>query len=215
MPIWHAILQKEIKSRREAIQDGEKADRPDLVEAANADITVIEKFLPKAMEPAELERITREVIAEVGATGMTDMGKVMKVLLPKLEGRAPNDQVSQLVRQLITTASLMQASYIERYQKNNRFRVFARFIILIVAGILSWVALALPIELRPSEYTLNIGDVTNQDILAPRSLTFTSDILTQKARQEAESRVSPVYLPVDLEISKTQLGAVTNESCAY
>lgn len=96
-----SILQKEIKSRREAIQDGEKAARPDLVEAATADITVIEKFLPKAMEPAELERITREVIAEVGATGMTDMGKVMKILLPKLEGRAPNDQVSQLVRQLL------------------------------------------------------------------------------------------------------------------
>ncbi|MGA9398338.1 MAG: HDIG domain-containing metalloprotein [Anaerolineaceae bacterium] len=99
----------------------------------------------------------------------------------------------------------MQASYIERYQKNSRFRVFARFTILIVAGILSWVALAVPIELRPSEYTLNIGDVTNQDILAPRTLTFTSDILTQKARQEAELRVIPVYLPVDLEISKNQL----------
>jgi putative nucleotidyltransferase with HDIG domain len=100
----------------------------------------------------------------------------------------------------------MQTSYIERYQKNNRFRAFTRYAILIIAGILSWVALALPIELRPSEYTLSIGDVANQDILAPRTLTFSSDILTQKARQEAESRVSPVYLPVDLEISKTQLG---------
>lgn len=96
-----SILQKEVKSRREAIQEGEKAGRPDLVEAAKADITVLEKFLPKAMDPAELERITHEVIAEVGATSMTDMGKVMKVLLPKLEGKAPNDQVSQLVRQLL------------------------------------------------------------------------------------------------------------------
>lgn len=100
----------------------------------------------------------------------------------------------------------MQASYIERYQKNSRFRIFARFIILIVAGILSWISLALPIELRPSEYTVNIGDVTSVDILAPRSLTFTSEILTHKARLDAESRVSPVYLPVDLEISKTHLG---------
>jgi uncharacterized protein YqeY len=96
-----AILQKEIKNRREAIQEGEKANRPDLVEAAKADVAVLEKFLPKAMESVELERITREVIAEVGATGLTDMGKVMKVLLPKLEGRAPNDQVSQLVRQIL------------------------------------------------------------------------------------------------------------------
>lgn len=96
-----AILQKEIKSRREAIQEAEKANRPDLQEAARADITVLEKFLPKAMDQAELEKITREVIAEVGATSMTDMGKVMKILLPKLEGRAANDQVSQLVRQLL------------------------------------------------------------------------------------------------------------------
>lgn len=96
-----SILQKEIKSRREAMQEAEKANRPDLLEAARADITVLEKFMPKAMDQAELEKMTREVIAEVGATSMTDMGKVMKVLLPKLQGRAANDQVSQLVRQLL------------------------------------------------------------------------------------------------------------------
>jgi uncharacterized protein len=96
-----SILQKEIKSRREVMQEAEKANRPDLLEAARADITVLEKFMPKAMDQAELEKMTREVIAEVGATSMTDMGKVMKVLLPKLQGRAANDQVSQLVRQLL------------------------------------------------------------------------------------------------------------------
>ncbi len=96
-----AILQKEIKSRREAIQEAEKANRPDLLDAAKADIAILEKYLPKAMDPAELEKMIREVIAEVGATGMTDMGKVMKVLLPKVQGRAANDQVSQLVRQLL------------------------------------------------------------------------------------------------------------------
>jgi uncharacterized protein YqeY len=96
-----AILQKEKKSRKEAIQEAEKANRPDLLDAAKADITILEIFLPKAMDPAELEKLTREAIAEVGAAGMTDMGKVMKILLPRLEGRAPNDQVSQLVRQLL------------------------------------------------------------------------------------------------------------------
>jgi uncharacterized protein YqeY len=95
------ILQKEIKSRREAIQEAEKAARPDLLDAAKADIAILEKYLPKAMDPAELEIMIREVIAEVGATGMTDMGKVMKILLPKLQGRAASDQVSQLVRQLL------------------------------------------------------------------------------------------------------------------
>jgi uncharacterized protein YqeY len=96
-----AIMQKEIKSRKEVILEAEKANRQDLVEAAKADMDVLEKFLPKAMDPAELELITREVINEVGATGITDMGKVMKVLLPRLQGRAPNDQVSQLVRQIL------------------------------------------------------------------------------------------------------------------
>ncbi len=96
-----AILQKELKGRKEALGEAEKANRADLLEAAKADIIVLEKFLPKAMNPAELEKLTREVIAEVGAVSMTDMGKVMKVLLPRLEGRAPNDQVSQLVRRLL------------------------------------------------------------------------------------------------------------------
>ena len=100
-PELAAIMQKELKGRKEALHEAEKAIRPDLLEAAKADIVVLEKFLPKAMDPAELEKLAREVIAEVGAITMTDMGKVMKVLLPRLEGRAPNDQVSQLVRQLL------------------------------------------------------------------------------------------------------------------
>ena len=100
-PELTAILQKEVKSRKEAMQEAEKANRPDLLEAAKADVVVLEKFLPKPMNPAELEKLTREVISEVGATTMTDMGKVMKVLLPRLDGRAPNDQVSQIVRQLL------------------------------------------------------------------------------------------------------------------
>ena len=100
-----AILQKEIKSRKEAIQEAEKAGRNDLIEAATLDIAVLEKFLPEAMDPAELDKITLETIKEVGAQGITDMGKVMKALLPKLQGRAPNDQVSQLVRKYLQPSS--------------------------------------------------------------------------------------------------------------
>ena len=89
-PELAAIMQKELKSRKEALEEAEKANRPDLLDAAKADIVVLEKFLPKAMDPAELEKLTREVIAEVGATTMTDMGKVMKILLPRL--RRPRSQ---------------------------------------------------------------------------------------------------------------------------
>ncbi|MBN2256667.1 MAG: HDIG domain-containing protein [Anaerolineaceae bacterium] len=99
----------------------------------------------------------------------------------------------------------MTTAFIDRYQKNNRFRVLASVIILIITAAASWIALTVPIELRPGEYTLSIGDVTTQDILAPRTLTYTSDILTQRAREDASSRINLVYLPVDLEISKSQL----------
>jgi uncharacterized protein len=96
-----ALIQKEIKSRRESIQDAQKANRLDLVAANEADITVLESFLPKAMSPEELLALARDVVAEVGAKSPSDMGKVMKVFLPRLQGRAPNDQASQAVRQLL------------------------------------------------------------------------------------------------------------------
>ena len=96
-----ALIQKEIKSRRESIQDAQKANRPDLIAASEADITVLETYLPKALSPEELVALVREVITEVEASSLSDMGKVMKVLLPRLQGRAAGDQASQAVRQLL------------------------------------------------------------------------------------------------------------------
>ena len=98
-PAVAGILQKEIKSRRESILDAQKAIREDLVHAAEAEIGVLEGFLPKMMSDDELGVQVDLVIAEVGATGPTDMGKVMKTLLPRLQGRAPSDRASQMVRQ--------------------------------------------------------------------------------------------------------------------
>lgn len=96
-----AILHKEIKNRREAIAEAEKARRPDLVSANQAEIQVIEPFLPKAMPEAEVLKIVHEAIHEVGALTPADMGKVMKAVLPRLQGRVPNDQVSQIVRKAL------------------------------------------------------------------------------------------------------------------
>jgi uncharacterized protein len=95
------ILQKEIKSRQESIADAERANRPDLISESQAEIAVIEEFLPKAMSAAELEEMARQVIAEVGATNVKEMGQVMKVLMPRLQGRASGDQASQVVRRLL------------------------------------------------------------------------------------------------------------------
>ena len=96
-----AILQKEIKSRQETIEDARRAGRPDLEAASQAEIEVLKGYLPQALSPEELENLARQVIAEVGATSMREMGQVMKVLIPRLEGRATGDQASQVVRNLL------------------------------------------------------------------------------------------------------------------
>ncbi len=96
-----AVLQKEIKSRQESIADARRANRPDLEAASQAEIQVLETYLPKSLSPEELETLARQVIAEVGATSPREMGQVMKTLLPRLQGRATGDQASQVVRKLL------------------------------------------------------------------------------------------------------------------
>jgi len=96
-----AILQKEIKGRNEAISDAERANRPDLISENQAEIRVLETYLPKQMEESELRALIQSVILEIGATSPADMGKVIKAVFPKVQGRAPNDRVSAIVRQLL------------------------------------------------------------------------------------------------------------------
>lgn len=96
-----SLLQKEIKARQESIEDARRADRPDLIEASQAEIAVLQDYLPQQLTPEELETLAKQVIAEVGATSAREMGQVMKVLAPRLQGRAPGDQASQVVRRLL------------------------------------------------------------------------------------------------------------------
>lgn len=95
------LLQKEIKNRREAIEEARKAERVDLIADNEAEIKVLEVFLPKAMNADELRLLVQSSIAETGAATQTDMGKVMKVLMPKVAGRAAGDQVSAMVKELL------------------------------------------------------------------------------------------------------------------
>jgi uncharacterized protein YqeY len=97
------ILQKEIKSRQEAIADAQKAGRQDLVAASQSEIGVLEKYLPLPLTEDELEALVRQAIGEVGATSVREMGQVMKVLMPRLAGRASGNQASQVVRRLLET----------------------------------------------------------------------------------------------------------------
>lgn len=96
-----SLLQKEIKNRREALEEAKKANRSDLIEANEAEIKVLEAFLPKAMPADELRALIQAAIAETGASTPADMGKVMKVAMAKVAGRAPNDMVSATVRELL------------------------------------------------------------------------------------------------------------------
>jgi uncharacterized protein YqeY len=97
-----ALLQKEIKNRKEAIEEAKKAGRDDLISDNEAEIALLEPFLPKSLSVDELREIIQAAIAETGASSMADMGKVMKTALPKVAGRAPGGEVSAMVKELLT-----------------------------------------------------------------------------------------------------------------
>ena len=96
-----SLIQKEVKNCRESLEEARKAERADLVEANEAEINILQAFLPKAMPTDELKALVQAAITETGATSPADMGKVMKVIMPKVAGRAPNDVVSATVRELL------------------------------------------------------------------------------------------------------------------
>ena len=96
------VLQKEIKSYQETISDSQTANRPDMAETAQQQITILEKYLPASLSDEELEALTREVIGEVNATSPADIGKVMRALMAKIQGRATGDRANQMVRRLLS-----------------------------------------------------------------------------------------------------------------
>lgn len=100
-----AIIQKEVKIRREAIEGAQSAHREDLEAAAKQEIAILEELLPKQLSEAELIQMAEAAAAEVGATSPADTGKVMKVIMPKVAGRAGGDKVSQAVIQVLQKLS--------------------------------------------------------------------------------------------------------------
>lgn len=96
-----SILQKEIKMRRESIQEAQKANRADLEAESLAEIGVLESYLPKPLSDAELNELIQSAIAELNASGPADMGRVIKTVMPRVQGRAAGDRVSSTVRALL------------------------------------------------------------------------------------------------------------------
>jgi hypothetical protein len=96
-----SIIQKEIKTRKEAVVEARGANRLDIVSATEAEVIVLLDYLPQAINEGELNELAKKAIDEAGATSPADMGKVMKLLMPRVAGRATGDQVSTTVRQLL------------------------------------------------------------------------------------------------------------------
>ena len=94
-----AVLDKMVKQRRDSIQQYGDAGRDDLVAQEAAEIEVIQEFLPKALSDDEINAIIEAAIAETGAESMRDMGKVMGIVKPQVQGRADVGQVSGRVKQ--------------------------------------------------------------------------------------------------------------------
>ena len=98
------VVQKEIKTRNESLADAQKAHRQDLVDAALAEIEILKTYLPAQLNPNELLELVRQTIVDVNATSSKDMGAVMKVLLPKLQGMATNSEASRIVKEELSKA---------------------------------------------------------------------------------------------------------------
>jgi uncharacterized protein YqeY len=93
------VLQRERKKRREAAEAFRSAGREEQAEAEEAELDVIEEFMPEQIDEAELERIVDDAIAESGATSLGDLGRVMADVMPQVAGRADGSTVSALVRE--------------------------------------------------------------------------------------------------------------------
>ena len=96
-----AILHKEIKMCSETIEEALKYNRQDIIDEAKTDIEIISRFLPKSLNDEELRAIIVSTINEVGATSMKEMGSVMKLIIPKVAGKASNSQLSALVKEYL------------------------------------------------------------------------------------------------------------------
>ena len=95
------ILQKEAKKRRDSIEQYEKAGRSDLVEEESKELEIIQTYLPEEISDEQLDSIVREAIAQTGASGLSDMGKVIPVVIKSSKGSASNDRISAKVKQVL------------------------------------------------------------------------------------------------------------------
>ena len=96
-----AVLTKAVKQRHDSATQYRAAARPELAEKEEAEIKVIERYLPKGLSEEEITILVKDAIAKSGAASMKDMGKVMGVLMPQVKGKADGSQVNAIVKKLL------------------------------------------------------------------------------------------------------------------
>ena len=96
-----SLIQKELKSRRDSINDFQKGNRQDLVDDTLREVDFLENYLPTQLTNEEIETIVKNTMLEVGASSPSDIGKVMKAVIPRISGQATTDRVSTIVRDLL------------------------------------------------------------------------------------------------------------------
>jgi uncharacterized protein len=96
------IIAKAAKQRRDAIAEYEKGNRPDLAQKEEAELAVLEAYLPQQMSQEEVEAVVRGVIAETGAQSLQDLGRVMSLAMQRTRGQAEGREVNQAARRLLS-----------------------------------------------------------------------------------------------------------------
>ena len=96
------IIAKEVKKRKESLEDYEKSGREDLIAQINGEIAILKSYLPEELSMEELKKIIEECIQESGATSMKDMGTVMKLAKEKTAGRADNKTINEIVKSMLS-----------------------------------------------------------------------------------------------------------------
>ncbi len=100
-PAIIASLYKEIKIRKETIEEARKGNRGSIVSENEAEIAILQEFLPKTLNAEELTILAKRIIQEQNATSLKDMGNVMKLMIERVNGQAPNDEISKVIKDLL------------------------------------------------------------------------------------------------------------------
>ncbi len=94
-----AVIQKEVKQHRDSIEQFQNAGRSDLVDKETAELEILKKYLPEQMGESDIRILVKEVIGLTQASGMSDMGKIMGALMPRLKGKADGNLVGKIVKE--------------------------------------------------------------------------------------------------------------------